>query len=31
MDAQLVASLPDDGKPLPEGIRHECFLKQNAA
>jgi hypothetical protein len=31
MDAQLVTSLPDDGKPLPEGIRHECFLKQNAA
>lgn len=27
MDTKLTASMPDDGKTLPEGIRHECFLE----
>jgi hypothetical protein len=30
MDRQLLADLPDDGKPLPAGIRHECFLQKPA-
>ena len=21
-----IADMPDDGKPFPEGVRHECFL-----
>jgi hypothetical protein len=25
MDAQLMAALPRDGRPFPDGIRHECF------